>query len=83
MKRSTVNRSIVSLALLASILGPGIGQAVAAPAEGGCPSDFRLVSANRNELGDTVDKNGDGKICLKSIPAFPPGSVNIIDNNTP
>lgn len=83
MKRRTMKRSIVALAIVASIAGPGIGQAIAKPAVGGCPSDFRLVSANTNDLGDTVDKNGDGKICEKPIPAFPPGSVNIIDNNTP
>src|SRR5262245_8406642 len=83
MKARTMKRTILSMAILTSTLAVGVQPAGAGPAVGGCPSDYKLVSANKHDLGDTVDKNGDGKICEKPIPAFPPGSVNIIDNNRP
>ena len=83
MKWLFPKRLIVSIVISASILGIAAQPAAADKPVRGCPNDFELVKVNRNDPVDVaVDLNGDGKICEKPIPAFPPGSFNVIDNTS-
>jgi len=75
-----VKRLIVSALLVASMLGVSAGSAAAGGAIGGCLDGYNLQHSAKKYPG--VDHNGDGYVCVASIPAFPPGSVNVIDNNT-
>jgi hypothetical protein len=74
-----VKRRIVSILLLAAMVGLVPGTAHATKAVGGCPDSYDLTRANKNTK--IADINGDGWVCVTPIPAYPPGSLNVIDNN--
>jgi hypothetical protein len=68
---------VATLRISATAAGP----AVAAP-DIRCPDSFSPVRASRfGDAGQDLDKNGDGWLCEKPIPAQPEGSFNVIDNN--
>ena len=77
MKQVVKRLSLVLV--LVSMLGLAPGTASASPPVGGCPGSFDLKhETKRTEIADL---NGDDWVCVKDIPAFPPGSINVIDNN--
>ena len=83
MDRRTVKRVTVSIAILASALGVGVGPATAGQPVGRCPADFDMVPAGSwGAEGRAIDKNGDGKVCEKPLPGGGnEGTFNVIDNN--
>jgi hypothetical protein len=76
-----VRRRIVVIGMMAAMVGPMSGIAHAGQPSGGCPNDYNLVKAKKSTA--IADLNGDGYVCVTPIPAYPPGSLNVIDNNTP
>ena len=84
MKWLFPKRFIVSIVISASILSFAAQPAAADKPVRGCPNDqFVLVPVDPSDPVDVaVDLNGDGRVCEKPIPAFPPGSFNVIDNTS-
>jgi hypothetical protein len=76
-----MKRRIVAIGMLAAMFGLMPGLAQAGQPVGGCPNNYDLVKAKKSTV--IADLNGDGYVCVTPIPAFPPGSINAIDNNTP
>jgi hypothetical protein len=79
-----VKRRLVCLVIsTVATLGGTVGASTSAvAAKGGCPDGYSPVRASRyGDAGRAVDKNGDGWVCDKPIPAQPEGSFNVIDNN--
>jgi hypothetical protein len=77
-----VKRRIVVIGVLAATIGLMSGTASAGQKPvGGCPNSYDLVKAKGEKA--LADLNGDGWVCITPIPANPPGSINVIDNNTP
>jgi len=74
-----VKRRIVSILMLGVLAGLVPGVAHAGQPVGGCSTAFSLTKTTKNTA--PLDKNGDGWVCQKDIPAQPPGSVNVQDNN--
>jgi hypothetical protein len=76
-----MKRRIVVIGMLGTMLGLMPGAAHAGQPVGGCPDNYDLVKVKKSTA--VVDLNGDGYVCVTPIPAYPPGSLNAIDNNTP
>lgn len=74
-----MKRRIVSIVMLAVMVGLVPGTAHATKAVGGCPDSYDLVRVDKNTR--VVDLNGDGWVCVTPIPAYPPGSLNAIDDS--
>ena len=80
-----MKRRIVVVGMLAAILGLMSGTASAKQEPvGGCPNSYKLVSLKGPKDPKAIaDLNGDGWVCTTPIPAYPPGSFNTVDNNSP
>ena len=76
-----MKRRIAVILGLGILLGLAPATALAGQPIGGCNDGFDLKHANK--LTKEVDLNGDGWVCVKDIPAYPPGSINAVDNNAP
>jgi hypothetical protein len=72
---------IVSAVIVAATLGISAGTASAGNKPvAGCSDSFQLDKASKYS-DQTIDKNGDGWICVKTIPT-PPPNINAIDNSS-
>ena len=74
-------RTILAALIVACTIGVSAGPASAGKAIGGCPDSYQLAKASKFP-DQTIDKNGDGWVCAKTIPSPPPNN-NVVDNNRP
>ena len=74
-------RTILSALIVVCTIGAGATTASAGQPVGGCTDSFQLARASKFP-DQTIDKNGDGWVCAKTIPTPPPNN-NVVDNNSP
>jgi hypothetical protein len=77
-------RIVFLLVSMTTVLGiAAMNAPTAAATKGGsCTDSYSLVRASRyGDPGLAADKNGNGWLCEKPIPANPPGSFNVIDDH--
>jgi hypothetical protein len=75
-------RAVCLLVSITTLLGVAVSAPTAAVAKRDpCVDSFSLVLASSWGAGGlATDKNGNGWLCEKPIPANPPGSFNVIDD---
>jgi hypothetical protein len=78
VKRRALYLVLSTSAVLGVIASP---PTAVASSKGTCADSYSLVRASKwGAEGSALDRNGDGWLCEKPIPAYPPGSFNVIDD---
>jgi hypothetical protein len=82
MLRSTLNRTVLAILLIASTLVVGVAPAAAGGKKVGCTESFvEIPTSKYPNFGPGIDKNGDGTLCEKPLPGVGnEGLFNVVDN---
>jgi hypothetical protein len=84
MVRSTLNRTVLAILLIASTLVVGVMPAAAGDKKvgGSCTESFvEIPTSTYPNFGPGIDKNGDGTLCEKPLPGVGnEGFFNVVDN---
>jgi hypothetical protein len=73
-------RAILTALIVVCTIGVGTTTASAGQPVAGCTNSFQLAKASKFP-DQTIDRNGDGWVCAKTIPTPPPNN-NVIDNTS-